>query len=100
MAEAEEPRRKFVWAPDMEKLREAIEKAKTEAEEAIERAEGMADEFEDSNDLLQRLAHVVLAVRDRQRGLIDERALNDEIEKATDGVGWPDWLVSELAATT
>lgn len=101
MAEAEQQtRRKFVWAPDIDKLREAVEQAKNEAESAIERAEGMVDEFEDSADLLQRLAHVVLAVRDRQRGILDERAFNDEIEKAIENVGFPDWLVSELAATT
>lgn len=94
---AEETRRKFVWAPDMDKLRARIQEADEAAQEAIRQAEDMAEEIEEAQDLKQRLAHVVLAVRDRQNGLIDERSLNDEIARATEGIEWPDFIAANLS---
>lgn len=71
-------RRRFIFAPDMDKLGERVEAAEKAASQAAE----LYEEMEDHDDLLERLCWVVAAARDVKRGNIDVDQLMDECDKA------------------
>lgn len=58
--------RKFVYAPDMDKLRDKIEAA----QKMVEDAEEMVTDMENADDVGQRLIYLATAVRDFDRGVI------------------------------
>lgn len=76
-----QPPRRFIFAPDMEKLGERVEAAEKAAEEARE----LFSEMED-DDTAQRLCWVVAACRDVKRGNLTVDQLMDECDKAMFGL--------------
>lgn len=79
-------RRRFVFAPVMEKLGARVEAA----EKAAEGARELLDEIEDADDWLERLVWVVAAARDVKRGLKSVDDLQDECDRVIDSL--PDEL--------
>jgi hypothetical protein len=75
-------RRKFIWAPDMEKLAERVEAAEKAAEDARE----LFEKLEDKPDDLERLVWIVAVSRDVKRGLKSVDDLQDECDKVIDGL--------------
>lgn len=72
------PERKFVYAPDMEKLREKVEAMKTLLEEATK----LYEDLENAEDVGQRLVYLAVAVRDFGRGIIDAEELQERCTMA------------------
>lgn len=70
--------RKFVYAPDMDKLRDKVE----EIHGLYEQAQEMVAEMENADDVGQRLIYLATAVRDFHRGLISEADLQDRCTMA------------------
>jgi hypothetical protein len=89
-------KRKFVWAPTIKGLGERVAAAEKAAEEAREFAE---DVFA-SDDLLQRIAYLVLAVRDFRAGTLTADELFEESRKVLDGIreSVPDEFLVELGS--
>jgi hypothetical protein len=76
-------RRKFIWAPDMEKLAERVEASEKAAEEARE----LFEKMEDKPDDLERLVWIVAVARDVKRGLKSVDDLQEECDKVIEGLG-------------
>lgn len=90
----DETKRQFVFAPEIKALGERVEAAEKAAEEARELLEDMAD----SDDLLQRVAYLVLAVRDWRAKTITDDELFERSRRALDGIreSIPDAILTEL----
>ncbi|MDQ1584449.1 MAG: hypothetical protein QOF36_2503 [Microbacteriaceae bacterium] len=91
-----EVKRQFVFAPAMKALGERVEAAEKAAEEARELLEDMAA----SDDLLERLCYLVLAVRDWKAGNLSEDELYERSRNVLDGIRdtLPEVIVAELGA--
>lgn len=70
--------RKFVYAPDMDKLRDKVEGMQN----LLEQAQEMYAEMETADDVGQRLIYLATAVRDFHRGLISEDDLQSRCTMA------------------
>lgn len=91
---ATEPKRLFVYAPEMDKLGERI----SSAERAIEEAREQIAEMEERGDLTERIVYLVLAIRDLRASHIDHDELYVRANKALDGLRdeIPDAALAEL----
>lgn len=75
---ADKRERKFVYAPDMDKLREKVEKMQDLHDEARD----LVTDMENADDVGQRLVYLATAVRDFGRGLVTAEDLQDRCTMA------------------
>lgn len=80
-----EPERKFVYAPDIEKLGEKVEAATKAADDAKE----LYEEILDKQDAPERLVYLATAVRDFKRGLLDATQLQERCTTALENLDLP-----------
>lgn len=76
------PRRKFVFAPDMDKLRERVREAEDASQKALEAAAEMVEDIGEADDYAERLVYLVASIRDVKRGFIDMRELQSRATEA------------------
>lgn len=86
--------RRFIFAPKIEELGARVKAA----EDAAEEARSLFEDLADSEDLLERLAALLMAVRNLASGILTADELQVEADKVLDGVRdqFPEWLREEL----
>lgn len=89
-----EAKRVFIYAPEMAKLGERIGNAEREIESARE----LLSEVEEAGDLIQRIAYLVLSIRDFRANTIDHDELYVRANRALDGIrgDLPEPLLQDL----